>query len=645
MKQFRHVYALAILVVATIFASCQKEDHQPLDSEQEVYTQFVDLSGDLDEIDLDSFIDLQTGQETDAESMRMAIKNRTGNNGVSFDFTVGEEISIHLFFKQGDKMDKITHKVRVAKNQAGKFTLSKTGLGLPSNSAINLSAGGVTVSGAIGVINPRIENGKFLVDVPNPATFKKTQPSYVVPMYFPATPIERLANGNYGFYTHFKFYGSIVGIPMQNAKRTTFRLKTLGITTPAFETEGTMDLATASAAAAPAWTSKQGDTSVKNVNPGNDEGYITVNKQSGSTPTIGWYFFWVKPKKTVASGAKMTLSFTPHRLITNNQINPSGSVITAEVPVRKALQENLVHRTPNVAMPQIGELIISEVYRGDNDYRTAFEFYNTSDEDINLWHFEMRSYNSNGSLYATSPLLEYSGVAPAANDRLVIIRDRNKGYNFKNRWEDAILPNPGSGYLEREVILKPGHNAVFMVADHVPHERSIINPHMKCTYVFHYNINHTGGFKILNQGGYVELWYNPTRRPGQGELVDAFLKVNSQAQNSFNIWAYTMMRKPDRNTPRQYMQLGQDTDWVVRRASENIDFGSRFGFYQTGTTVAGIYWVNGSGYSNGYAQSRPMLHVTKLPASHSYYWGKSTVNEPEYVKFPTGWTQAVATNN
>lgn len=647
MKQFRPLYLLAGLVAVVLFGSCQKELEPREQDGAETATQFVDFSAELDEVDLRSLISLESGDEADAEDMRMAIDNRvkdSRNNGAAFRFTNNEKVKLHLFFQQGSVIAKTSQDVRVTLTTDGKAKISNANIGVPST--INLANGGVTVTGAIGVRNPHVQSGRMRVDVPSVSEFMLENETYVVPMYFPTTSVEELASGRYGFFTTFKFYGSIVGVPLENAQRVAFKLKELGVKTTAFHTEGTMDL-TNSATAVPTWTSTQSLGTIWTVSMPNSDGYLEVASGSATKPTQVWYFFWVRPTNTLGKTPTMTLDFTPKRANPNKLIQEAGSVLTAEISVNKPLVEQLVHRTPKIQLPKLGDLIISEVYRGgQNTIFAAYEFYNASDEDVNLWDYQLASYDKGGVLKATSPLLEYNTPTLGGlsnNGRLDVLRDRNEGLNAGDAFGGGS-PNPP--YLETKVILKPGYSAVFVSKD-VQHRKDIIDPHKKCTYVFNYKATLAPGFDLRSDGGYVVL-QRKEKRGARGqviqakEVVDVFLKLKSG--QGFNIWNYTMMRKPDRNMARRdYMQVGTDTDWVVRQGSENIDWGSRFAFYQTGATNAGIKWVNGSGWQNGYAQSRPMYHFESAPTSKNY--AQSPQGTSQYVKFPDGWTQVVATDN
>lgn len=632
--------------------------------EEEKYTQFIEIGGELEDINTDAVVDLKSGKVVSDEQLRMAIANRQVNGkdaGVNLVYGNNESIQVHLFLRQGNQTARVSTTATVITNDKGKKILRNSITGIPNQ--INLSQGGVKVTGVVGVKNPRVEGGKFLADVPNIKDFLSDpkNSSYVLPMFFPETEVQTIktsAGGTkYGFFGRFQLYGSIVGVPMNNVTDTKFTLYNTALVTSAFDTEGTMDLTNTIGSTLPTWKTTQTDAATK---------VVDVPTKAANTPQgfnakqKNWYFFWVKPKQTnITSNTKLSVSLRSF----------AGTEYNFEVPVKKVLAEQRVHRIPEVQLPLMPDLIISEVYRFDEEHQVAYEFYNCSDHPVNLWNYQMKS--SNGSV---SPLLQYNRKGgdgtrnsrviygpggfpqhPGSDDRCVFNRTlqrvtpieyRRQGATDINTSGKAMTPaflaDDLEYYMETKVILQPGEMALF-VEQSVKYTPSIVKvTRNNLPFTINFGTDFYKGFHV-GKGGYVELQRRRRNKEGKylesAVTMDAFLKFKPATQSSFQVWAYTMMRKPDRNTPRQYMQLGSDTDWVVRRGSEDIDWGYRFGYEQTGTTLETIKWFDGSGWDNGYEKQghRPMCELKQLPSSHSYYHAPPAGSNTLYLKFPNNW--------
>lgn len=643
MRQFRVLYTLSLVASVLLLGACQKEDNPS----GEQYKQFVQIGGDIESIETGSVINLETGGEEQADDLRMALENNVEagvNKGVRFDFAEGERINVTLFFKQGNVRAVSQSIVEVGVNAQGKYTLNKTDIGVPST--IVLSRGGVTVTGAIGVMNGRVEAGKFLADVVRPGQFMKKQ-TYVVPMYFPETAIQEGAPGHYNFFATFRFYGAIVGVPVENPYTTKFTVREMEATTPYFTTEGTMDLTAAAGDTAPVWKTTQTDGGKKIFELTTADGGYSVPAKAGGKNGQRWYFFWVKPKSgAINANSKMTLALKSFTTTDKPAYLDEGlPELTADVQVKKALKETLVHRTPKLVVSNPpGELIITEVFRGAREYNIAIELYNSSDQPVNLNDYQMHSFDpigdggsANGHYY--SDLLQVplrNSSVRRTDGRCVVLFDRKRGTNYADK---IGAPDLSSVDITNHYILPPKKTALF-VEQSVKYTKAITGGHESLYYVFNIGTPNYRGFHPWAQGGYIELIRKPktaaeARNP---QVVDVFLKFNDiQHQDTpSDVWSYTMMRKPDRNTPRKSMEQGRNSDWVGRDRTEDIDWGHRFGYTQVGAGNAGILWFDGTNYQNGYAQTRPMHHLSTDPA-HAGFLRKWQIEPNSLYTLPTWW--------
>lgn len=638
MKQLGRIYTAFVLSTLVLLGACQKEANAPV-QEEEKYTQFVEIDGELEDINTDAVIDLKSGKVVSDEQLRMAIVNRQVNGrnaGVDLVYGRDESIQVHLFFRQGSQTALVSTTAVVKTNDKGKKTLSKTIASIPSQ--INLARGGVKVTGVVGVKNPRIENGQFLADVPSIKDFladdKNT--SYVLPMFFPETEVQafRSSNGSmkYGSFGRFQLYGSIVGIPMNNLTDTKFTLYSTALVTSVFDTQGTMDLTNTVGSTQPTWRTTQTATGTK---------VVDIPEKKANTPQgfnageKNWYFFWVKPKQTnITSNTKLTVSLRSF----------SGTEHKFEVPVKKLLAEQRVHRIPEVKLPLMPDLIFSEVMRGDYSWRVSYELYNCSDHDVNLWNYQIQ--NSNGLV---SPLLQKNGgTGVFSSDACVFVRDLSRGVNCDSRAHDqAFVADDLPNYLETKIILKPGQMATFVHQEIRIKTQIVTDKRDRLRYTINYGKESYAGF-YLPESGYVELQRRRRNSAGtyleKASTVDVFLKLENKATP--NVWFYTMMRKPDRNTPRQYMKIGKDTDWVARYRTEDLDWGYRFGYERNPNWVwfdagkhSGIH-----NWSDGYVSknTRQLREVQQVP-SGSLYW-TNTLNSagPEYTSYPSNWKRPFA---
>ena len=100
--------------------------------------------------------------------------------------------------------------------------------------------------------------------------------------------------------------------------------------------------------------------------------------------------------------------------------------------------------------------------------------------------------------------------------------------------------------------------------------------------------------------------------------VDAFFWYADNAPAYYP--TVTIMRKPGRDLPRPRMQLKSNSDWIMRRRKEGLDWGYRFGYYYDRDRLAGFthgaHWLDDhtagpnaptENEKNGFLKERPLF--------------------------------------
>ena len=100
--------------------------------------------------------------------------------------------------------------------------------------------------------------------------------------------------------------------------------------------------------------------------------------------------------------------------------------------------------------------------------------------------------------------------------------------------------------------------------------------------------------------------------------VDAFFWYADNAPAYYP--TVTIMRKPGRDLPRPRMQLKSNSDWIMRRRKEGLDWGYRFGYYYDRDRLAGFthgaHWLDDQtagpnaptkDEQNGFLSERPLF--------------------------------------
>lgn len=660
MKKLTTFYA-SLLFLVFLGTSCQKmEEPNSKPQESEGSGEFITFESTLEEIDTNTIIDTETGQTQTASQTRMTFMNLehpVGNNvGVRFVYKTGEVLTAHLFFKQGSTIKHKTENFEVLSHEKGIYRLKNKDIELPAGISLSNSAD-IYVTGAIGVTNGKVLSGQMRVEVPSSGKLMQVLKNYTVPMYFPLTKVGKPATHPNGvLYPNFKLLGAIVGVRIDNQHSSKFFVNELEFTTNAFDTEGIVNLTNTLNGAAPTWTATHtaGVTKRKvQMNNLAKDSYVPSKDRRGVWGSK-WFFAWVMPtnvRLTSTSTVKLAVkSFdTSEDALTSSPINPWDDglpELEGTVKVKKLLQSGKVHRLPVLEAPLPGELIITEVFRGAREYNVAIEVYNSSDHDVNLKDYMMKSFDP---YKHNPPATEYSSdLLVGNNNDCKLLYNRNTGESYPGavlapQVQDADIRN-------NRYILKPKELAVFIEKSVMWHRGQVANPTQRPNLAYVFNVGGNGyrGFHPWARGGYLEL-HRKLKRSPYSEIVDVFLKFGpggkAHASNAAgDAWSYTFMRKPDRNTPRQTMDQGVNSDWVARLRTESIDWGNRFGYENHPQSPN--RWFEGSGQNYGLLGSNGVgdrvLTTLSTDPTHAGFVRVFGEGSPYTYRVPSWWKKPLA---
>lgn len=558
------IHILGFLSCVFFAVACSKEETSaPIEDSETQEQPHLTLDMDMDEIPVDEPISTETGLTIPESELRMYFENR--KNGVAFRYDDGEKIKGVLFFRQGRtiKKEDVTFTVKEHDSSKKAYKLNPIDVSLPKG--INANHANLEVAGVIGGINGRVEGGKCLVDIPSSAELiaSNDNQKYTVPMYFPFTPVRSLGKGKFGMYSKFHIYGAVVGLHVTNAHRYAYKLKEVELKTAALTTKGTMDLTESVASEQPTepkWTSKQKAESRQMVQLTSLNDNYEIAARSGSK----YFFFWVMPKPKVSANTKLDIGLKSFRTSERpGKSKNSEPDVIATTTVKKALQWGKVHRVPTIKAPMPQDLIFSQVFVGSGDEALAIEIYNASDRTINLNDYYIRSYDRKGKKR------DFFLIRPDHSEFRILMNETGETYPTFAR-----MPSPRGVDVDRKrFTLAPKQMVLYLTTTVAINKSQMQQRKSTLRWIFNLSATAFPGIKLDPQKGYYEL----RRKDGnRGEIVDVFLKF--KAGQHHNIDSYTMVRKPYHDRPREYMKLGQMSDWVVRERKENVDWGWRFGF-------------------------------------------------------------------
>ena len=580
--------------------------------------------------------DMESLPEQDARALTIESQTAGGKNaGIKQTWAKDDKETIHLIFKQGTKIEVVTTKMTIggynaaSKRYEGKFEATP--------STINLAAGGVTVAGVMGA--SEIDETTGVATVSSSKFFGEADSFTTLPMYFTERPVT--SNGTkYVADMTLHFFGSVVGVTVSNVGgNMTYSPHEVTFKTDAFTTKGKMNILAASEANSatgtnevlPTWTTTQTAATEQRVDF--DHGDIKI----GEKKTL---FFWVHP--STYTGTK-TLGLEVRTDNFDKNLGATEAEVTKNFNV-KPLSQRRVHRIAKELQAPKGDLIISEVYMGNLNINTMWEFYNPTEVAIDLTQYSMRAYHyKDGRGYpdVNSPSYESKLIDEGAWYTTLLDNRANTGMSgWKLPPHKSIIFFPtGTGYVNSD-------NNTFKARPGL-------------TYIVNYT---STGFGVTRASKYGMPFrvkqYARHALVKDGKIIDNFFYGDGTTK--YTIPKGNFMRKPGRNLPRTTMQVDiKNSDWVVRKNTSKDDMGYRFSYYydrtRLGTDFYGAHWLedltnNLSRHSNDggiFKSDNPMYNVdySKNASRAADEDGGSELNTNGLDPYtpPTWWTKARAT--
>ena len=548
--------------------------------------------------------------EQDARALTIESQTSNGQNaGLKQVWAEGDTETIHLIFKQGSKIEVVTTKIKIgaynasSKRYEGKFEATPT--------TINLAAGGVTVAGVMGVSS--IDKTTGVATISSSKFFGEADSFTTLPMYFTERPVT--SNGSsYVADMSLHFFGSVVGVTVSNVGgNMTYSPHEVTFKTGAFTTEGTMNILAASEANSaagtnevlPTWTSTQTATTEQRVDF--DHGDVKV----GEKKTL---FFWVHP--STYTGTK-TLKLDVRTDNFDNTLGATDPEITKNFNV-KPLSQRRVHRIAEALQAPKGDLIITEVYMGLEDYNTIWEIYNPTEETIDLTQYTMQRYDLKGSSYPSTPSYESS-------------------LTEFGKWKGTLLG--------AQATTLPPHRTIVYWPGSTIFKRAEVENRPGILYIANYVSTVWGGAAKFGYGkAFLVPQYSRHALAKNGKIVDSFFY--GDATTKYKIPSGNFMRKPGRNIPRKEMKIDvRNSDWVIRSGTAREDLGYRYSYYydrsRLGTKYYGNRWLEDTqNTGTGNIDGNKIKNVDySVDATRSTSSASATTNE--YTP-PTWWTKARA---
>lgn len=578
--------------------------------------------------------DMESLPEQDARALTIESQTAGGKNaGIKQKWVEGDTETIYLLFKQGTKTEVVTTTMTIGsynestKRYEGKFEVTPP-------STINLAAGDVTVAGAMGVSELK-DTGEATIASSN--FFGEADRFMTLPMYFTERPVTY--NGaKYVADMTLHFFGSVVGVTVSNVGgNMTYSPHEVTFKTDAFTTKGKMNILAASEANSatgtnevlPTWTTTQTAATEQRVDF--DHGDIKI----GEKKTL---FFWVHP--STYTGTK-TLGLEVRTDNFDKNLGATEAEVTKNFNV-KPLSQRRVHRIAKELQAPKGDLIISEVYMGNSNINTMWEFYNPTEVAIDLTQYSMRTYHYDSRR-------GYPDVnSPSYESKLI----------DESGWYKTLLDNRANRGMSGWK-LPPHKSIIFFPTGTIYPGNGTFEARPGLTYIVNYTstgLGWTGGSKYGMP--FRVKQYARHALVKDGKIVDNFFYGDGTTK--YTIPKGNFMRKPGRNLPRTTMQVDiKNSDWVVRKNTSKDDMGYRFSYYydrtRLGTDFYGAHWLedltnNLSHHSNDggiFKSDNPMYNVdySKNASRAADEDGGSELNTNGLDPYtpPTWWTKARAT--
>ena len=536
------------------------------------------------------------------DDLRLMVQDSMVGNkpaGLKFTWKTGDpEVLWIAFKKEGDPQGKL--EVRKSSltilGKEGKHYKARVDVNAPAS--LDAEKHQLIIAGAIGVSGI---NAAGAASVPGPRYFYDNGQSYSLPMYFAPTKLRvKVTPGSrdreyYADDLTFHFYGAMVGATIDNTQgnmlysphEVTF--KTGALTTIGdinlFDKEEGSDL--------PKWTTKQTAGTLQHVYF--EQGDVAVGKKRT-------YYFWAMPSK-FDGRREMTMEFRTDAY--NEVLGEAADEISTKWRV-KQLAMGKVHRFQKTISAPKGDLIITEVFIGGDEEDTAWEFYNPTDKTIDLSNYSLERYdlNSDRRTYPSSPTATTPLVVDVGFSKVHI----NNAAKLKTT-AYKLPPHKTVVYLSYSVMsfltidrLKARPGLAYMIGfggRFGPYDGRVTWPK---------------AFRSKKSTRYLLV----KNENGSRVPVDAFFWYEDNAPAYYP--TVTIMRKPGRDLPRPRMQLKSNSDWIMRRRKEGLDWGYRFGYYYDRERLAGFthgaHWLDdqtvgsnapGGDDQNGFLKERPLF--------------------------------------
>ena len=591
-------YATALLVILTMGVSACRRDELsttlPTPSEEANGGNKISFNVDIEGLP--------------AEDLRMILQEEMDGNkhaGLKFVWHPGDTEVLWLAFKTESRTPGTVGGALYVR-QSTLTILGREGNRYKARVDVNAPAGldpeqdEVFVAGAIGV--KEIDGFTGRAVVPGPSYFYDKGKSYIPPMYFAPTRLHsKVEGGVRGYYADnltFRFYGAMVGATIDNTQgNMLYSPHEITMQTDALTTEGEMslfDLETNSdGLSVPKWTTKQTVDSLKRVYF--EQGDVAVGKKRT-------YYFWAVPSK-FSGRREMTMEFRTDA--NDEKLGETADDISTKWRV-KQLAMGKVHRFQTAIPAPKGDLIITEVFIGGDEEDTAWEFYNPTDKTIDLSNYSLERYdlNSDRRTYPSSPTATTPLVVDVGFSKVHI----NNAAKLKTT-AYKLPPHKTVVYLSYSVMsfltidrLKARPGLAYMIGfggRFGPYDGRVTWPK---------------AFRSKKSTRYLLV----KNENGSRVPVDAFFWYEDNAPAYYP--TVTIMRKPGRDLPRPRMQLKSNSDWIMRRRKEGIDWGYRFGYYYDRARLAGFthgaHWLDDvstgpdapkDDNKNGFLTERPLF--------------------------------------
>ena len=554
--------------------------------------------------------DMESLPEQDARALTIESQTANGKNaGIKLTWAKDDTEKIYLLFKQGTKKAVVTATMTIGsynestKRYEGKFEVTPP-------SSINLADGGVTVAGAMGVTELK-DTGEATIE--SSRFFGEADRFMTLPMYFTERPVT--SNGSsYVTDMTLHFFGSVVGVTVSNVGgNMTYSPHEVTFKTEAFTTKGKMNIlnvsevnsATGTSELLPTWTTTQTATTEQRVDF--DHGDIKI----GEKKTL---FFWVHPSTYTGTKALKLDVRTDNY---DKELGATEAEVTKNFNV-KPLSQRRVHRIAKELQAPKGDLIISEVYMGLEDYNTIWEIYNPTEETIDLTQYTMQRYDLKGSSYPSTPSYESS-------------------LTEFGKWKGTLLG--------AQATTLPPHRTIVYWPGSTIFKRAEVENRPGILYIANYVSTVWGGAAKFGYGkAFLVPQYSRHALAKNGKIVDSFFY--GDATTKYKIPSGNFMRKPGRNIPRKEMKIDvRNSDWVIRSGTAREDLGYRYSYYydrsRLGTKYYGNRWLEDTqNTGTGNIDGNKIKNVDySVDATRSTSSASATTNE--YTP-PTWWTKARA---